>query len=67
VSSILVDRSRRRESSQELEEAKRRLKDAAYKFLLRCHRGGLLDEAGLKAGCERVGTSVDLKDLRRPN
>jgi hypothetical protein len=51
--------------SQELEAAKRRLKDAVYKFLLRCHRAGLTDEAGLKAGCQRVGTSVDLKDLRR--
>lgn len=50
--------------SQELEAEKRRLKDAAYKFLLRCHRMGLLDEPELKKLCERVGTSVDLKDLK---
>ena len=52
--------------SQELDEARRRLKDAVYHFLLRCYRAGLLDEAGLKAACERAGTSVDLKDLKRP-
>jgi hypothetical protein len=50
---------------QELEEAQRRLKDAVYHFLLRCHRTGLLDEGELKNLCERVGTSVDLKDLGR--
>lgn len=51
--------------SQELEAARRRLKDAVYKFLLRCHRSGLLDEPRLKEACVRVGTSVDLKDLSR--
>ena len=50
--------------SQELEEARRRLKDAVYQFLLRCHRGGLLDDMALKAACEQAGTSVDLKDLK---
>lgn len=51
--------------SQETDAARRRLKDAAYKFLLRCHRAGLVDEGGLRAACDRVGTSVDLDDLKR--
>jgi hypothetical protein len=54
----------RRLPSQETEAARRRLKDAAYRLLLRCHRGGLLDEAALRVGCDRVGTSVDLADLK---
>lgn len=50
-------------ASQELEAARRRLKDAAYHLLLRFYRAGLLDELALRAACERVGTSVDLADL----
>lgn len=52
-------------ASQELDAARRRLKDAAYQFLLRCHRAGLLDEISLRAACARVGTSVDDADLER--
>lgn len=52
--------------NQELAEARRRLKDAVYHFLLRCYRAGLLDKAGLTAACERGGTSVDLRDLQDP-
>jgi hypothetical protein len=50
--------------SQEIDEARRRLKDAVYKFLLRCHRAGHLEEPALRAACERVGTSVDPSDLK---
>lgn len=50
--------------TQELDAARRRLKDAAYKLLLRCYRTGLLGEVALKVACKRVGTSVDLDDIR---
>lgn len=49
--------------SQDLDAARRRVKDAAYKLLLRGHRAGLLDEEAVRAACERVGTSVDPSDL----
>ena len=49
--------------SSELAAATRRLKDAAYYFLLRCYRMSLLDEAELRAACAGLGTSVDLADL----
>ena len=52
--------------SLELAEARRRLRDAVYGFLLRSHRVGLLDEAALVAACEQVGTSVDVRDKLRP-
>ena len=50
--------------SREMDEARRRLKDASYHFLLRCYRTGLLDEAALKTGCAYVGTSIDPADLK---
>ena len=52
--------------SLELTEAARRLRDAIYGFLLRCHRAGMLDEAALVAACEQVGTDVDVRDKLRP-
>lgn len=51
-------------ASQDLDAARRRVKDSTYQLLLRCHRAGLLDEAVLRAACARVGTSVDLADLK---
>ncbi len=49
--------------SGELKRVRIRLKDAVYRFALRGHRAGLLDEAALRAACDRVGTSVDAADL----
>ncbi len=50
---------------QAFEAARRRLRDAAYQFLLRGHRAGLLDEGALREHCGRVGTGVDQADLDR--
>jgi hypothetical protein len=47
----------------ELESARRLVKDAAYHFLLRCYRAGLLDENNLGIMCEQIGTSVEPADL----
>lgn len=46
-------------------EAIRRLRDAAYFFLLRCFRMKLIDEGSLRGACDRVGTSVEARDLKR--
>jgi hypothetical protein len=51
-------------ASRDLDAARRRVKDSTYQLLLRCHRAGLLDEAALRVACARVGTSVDLADLK---
>jgi hypothetical protein len=53
----------RRIDARQMAEAKQRVKDAAYRFLLRGHRTKLLDRAALIAACERIGTSVDFADL----
>ena len=42
----------------------RRLRDAAYYFLLRCFRMKLIDESSLRNECARVGTSVEARDLK---
>jgi hypothetical protein len=54
----------RRIDARQMDAAKRRLKDSAYHFLVRCHRNGLLDKAELIAACERIGTSVDFADIK---
>jgi len=53
----------RRISSADLDAAQRAVRDGAYHLLLRLHRAGWIDEERLRAGCDEVGTSVDLADL----
>jgi hypothetical protein len=48
----------------QLEQARRAVKDAVYHFALRFYRAGMLDETALRAACERVSTSVDAADLK---
>lgn len=42
---------------------RKELVDAAYFFLLRCFRIGLLTKEELKQKCDTVGTSIDPNDL----
>lgn len=44
-------------------EARRELIDAAYYFLARCYRIGLLNQEELKQKCDTIGTSIDPNDL----
>jgi hypothetical protein len=53
-------------SSAEVKRARTRVKDAVYRFALRAHGAGLLDEAALRAACDRVDTDVDPGDLSKP-
>lgn len=55
----------RRVPSQELGEARRRLCDAFYKFLVRGFHEALLDEGRLRGTCEALGIGVESGDLRR--
>jgi hypothetical protein len=53
----------RRISSSEIDAARRAVRDGVYHLLLRLLRAGWIDEARVRAGCDQVGTSVDLNDL----
>jgi hypothetical protein len=51
--------------SDQMEEARARLRRAAYAFLLRCYRSGLLLETGVRAAGDRIGIVVESEDLKR--
>jgi hypothetical protein len=51
--------------SKERNNSVSRLKDAVYFFLLRCFRMNLIDENSLRDICNRVGTSVEARELVR--
>lgn len=55
----------RRISSSDLSSARQSVKDAGYRLLRRMYRAGWIDEATLRAGCDQLGTSIDLDDLGR--
>ncbi|QHI38457.1 hypothetical protein IMCC3317_38500 [Kordia antarctica] len=44
-------------------DSRRELVDAAYFFLARCYRIGLLTSEDLKKRCDSIGTSIDPNDL----
>ncbi len=54
----------RRVPHAELQQARRTLTDAMYRFLLRCHREDLLDEAAVRSSCSDLGRGIDPKDLK---
>lgn len=55
----------KRTSSVALNTARRALVDAAYYFLTRCYRIGLLNDNQLKQKCDLIGTSIDPTDLEK--
>lgn len=48
-----------------LADAKKDLADAAYFFLVRCFRIGLLTKEALKEKCDLIETSIDPNDLKK--
>ena len=48
-----------------LREARRSVADAAYGFLLRLYRDGLISEAQVRTSCGDLGIGIDPTDLRR--
>ena len=53
----------RRIPSADLDATRRAVRDGAYHLLLRLLREGWSDEARVRAGCDQVGTSIDVDDL----
>jgi len=49
--------------SNELDTARRSVRDASYRLLLRLFRARWIDEAQLRERCAKVGTSIDTADL----
>ena len=49
----------------EIKDARNRLRDSAYRFLVRCHKTGFIDEQTLRDAADSIGTGVDLADLVR--
>ena len=49
---------------KELKDALRALRDTAYRFLVRCHKIGFIDEARLREAADSIGTGVDVSDLK---
>lgn len=54
-----------RTSSKTLDTTRRELVNAAYYFLARCYRIGLLNDNQLKQKCDLIGTSIDPTDLEK--
>ncbi len=52
--------------SEQMDEARSRVQRSAYRLLLRCYRAGLLDEAIVRAACDRIGLIAEPEDLERP-
>ncbi|HEY4055681.1 MAG TPA: hypothetical protein VGM39_03705 [Kofleriaceae bacterium] len=52
-----------RVSSEEMNAAKKSLRQGAYRLLLRCYRASLLDEGALRGACDRIGVSLEREDL----
>jgi len=52
-----------RTSKRMLKEAKVKLIDSAYFFLIRSFRLNLLDKKELKQYCSKIGTSIEFSDI----
>ena len=48
----------------EIEAARRALREATYRFLLRCLKAGMIEPPALRTACESLGIGVDPADLR---
>ncbi|WP_435020277.1 hypothetical protein TA3x_001740 [Tundrisphaera sp. TA3] len=57
----------RRVPSQELGDAGRQLRDAFYRFLIRCHHENLLGEVALRGVCRSLEIGVESSDVGQPS
>jgi hypothetical protein len=48
----------------ELREARRALREAAYRFLVRCFNEGFIDEPALRRDCDSLGLGIEASDLK---
>lgn len=55
----------RRVADSELQQARRSLREAAYRFLIRCCNEGMVPESELRVICKSLDISMETSDLRR--
>ena len=55
----------KRVAESERHDARRDLCDAYYRFVLRCHKAGFIDETAVRTRCDQHDISVEQKDLQR--
>jgi hypothetical protein len=55
----------RRIDHREIQAARQSLCDAMQRFLVRCLRESLIDEAGFQELADRLGMAIEPSDLRR--
>jgi hypothetical protein len=55
----------RRVPSSELQEARRSLCDATYRFLVRCHNEKFIEETTLRRYCDELVIGIEASDLKR--
>jgi len=49
--------------SEQMDAARRGVRQGCYRFLLRLHRFRLLDEPALRIACDRVGVTLEREDM----
>lgn len=49
--------------SEDMDAARRGVRQGCYRFLLRLYRIGLLDEPALRIACDRVGVTLEREDM----
>jgi hypothetical protein len=50
-------------SSEDMDAARRMVRQGCYRFFLRLYRIGLLDESALRIACDRVGVTLEREDM----
>jgi len=51
--------------SEQMDDARTQLRRATLRFLLRCYRASLLDEAAVRSAADRLLLNLEAEDLRR--
>lgn len=62
---VSVDAKAKSVPDGQLKVARVELIDAAYAFLVRCHKAQLIDEPSLRKALESIGTNLDPSDVKR--
>lgn len=51
--------------SEQMDAARKKVRQSVFRFLLRCYRTRLLDEAAVREACDRIGVDVEPRDFAR--
>jgi hypothetical protein len=51
--------------SEQMDEARKKIRQSVFRLLLRCYRSRLLEEAAVREACGRLGVDVEREDFDR--